>query len=103
MVNICMLSVSDSSPPAKLNVAATDLEVKVFVVLVGVRGILLCWLVCVMFLGCWLVFGILWFVRLCGILSMIDVCGILGLVGWCVIFYGWRCVVFSQEISGSDT
>ena len=29
----------DSSPPAKLNVAATDLEVKVFVVLVGVCGI----------------------------------------------------------------
>ena len=53
MVNICMLSVSDSSPPAKLKAAPIDLKVKVFV------G---CWLVCVVFLGCWLVFGILWFV-----------------------------------------
>ena len=69
----------------------------------GICGVCAGGLVCVVFLGCWLVFGILWFVRLCGILSMIDVCGILGLVGWCVIFYGWRCVVFSQEISGSDT
>ena len=39
MVNICMLSVSDSSPPAKLKAAPTDLKVKVFGVLVGVCGI----------------------------------------------------------------
>ena len=92
MVNICMMSVSDSSPPAKLNAAAADLKVKVFGVLVGV---------CVVFLGRWLVFGIPWLVGLCGILSMIGVCGTLGLVGWCVVFYGWRCVVFLfHEISG---
>ena len=73
MVNICMLSVSDSSPPAKLKAAPTDLEVKVFVVLVGVRGI----------------FGVL-----------VGVCGVFGvLVGvWyslvgCFVWYfidGWR-------------
>ena len=63
MVNICMMSVSDSSPPAKLNVAATDLEVKVFVVLVGVRGI----------------FGVL-----------VGVCGVFGvLVGFCYSLVGW--------------
>ena len=68
MVNICMLSVSDSSRPAKLKAAPTDLEVKVFVVLVGVRGIFGVLVgVCVVFLGCWLVFGILWLVGLCGI------------------------------------
>ena len=60
-------------------------------------------LVCVVFLGCWLVFGILWFVRLCGILlSMIDVCGILGLVGWCVVFYGCRCVFFAKKYQDQD-
>ena len=54
------------------------------------------------------IFGVLvgvWYsmVRwLSGILSMVGVCGILGLVGWCVVFYGWRCVVFLfHEISGS--
>ena len=39
MVNICMLSVSDSSPPAKLKAAPTDLKVKELGVLVGVCGI----------------------------------------------------------------
>ena len=73
MVNICILSVSDSSPPAKLNVAATDLEVKVFVVLVGVRGI----------------FGVL--VGVCGVFGMlVGVCGVFGvLVGFCYSLVGW--------------
>ena len=74
MVNICMLSVSDSSPPAKLKAAPTDLEVKVFVVLVGVRGI----------------FGVL--VGVCGVFGvLVGVCG----AGWCLVFFGWLvCVVY---------
>ena len=73
MVNICMMSVSDSSPPAKLNAAPTDLKVKVF-------G---CWLVCVVFLGCWLVCVVFY--------------------GWlvCVVFYQWLvCVVLSVWLVG---
>ena len=71
MVNICMMSVSDSSAPAKLNAAATHLKVKVFGVLAGV---------CVVFLGCWLV--CVWY---------------FWGVGWCLVFHGWLvCVVFYQ-------
>ena len=71
MVNICMLSVSDSSRPAKLRAAPTDLKVKVF-------G---CWLVCVVFLGCWLVCVVFYGWLVCVV--FID--------GWCVWYFrfGW--------------
>ena len=73
MVNICMLSVSDSSPPAKLKAAPTDLKVKVFGVLVGVCVVFYGWLVCVVFIDGWCV----WYFRF----------------GWLVmVIYGCRCV-----------
>ena len=95
MVNICMLSVSDSSPPAKLKTAPTGLKVKVFGVLVGVCGI----------------FGVL--VGVCGICGvLVGVCGIFGvlvgvwysMVGWFVWYFinGWCvwCFQFGWLVCG---
>ena len=81
MVNICMLSVSDSSPPAKLKAAPTDLEVKVFLVLVGVRGIF------GVLVGVCRVFGVLvgvWY-------SMVGWFVWYFINGWCVWYFqfGW--------------